>query len=304
MCETYDLDPVSLSARPAQDVVLNIPGDLPVVNFHLALQERVSRIPAKIISATCDPVSKRVRLSIGFEDSVYFSIVLMPRRNVKRDRGAIALIIDDFGDRWDSFTRSFTDLGIPFTASVLPGRKNSTLVARGLAERGCEVILHLPMEPVSARFPRDEYTILSTMGRADILRIIQRSLDQVPAARGMNNHMGSKVTQNAALMEVILTDIHNRGLFFVDSRTTAKTEAYRVAKRIQMPCTKRDVFLDTEMDEATIARQLWKLAEKAEKKGHAVGIGHARSATLRVLQREIEKIQAKGFDFVFISDVL
>jgi len=306
VCRAFDIIPtksVNIKTKK-EEWLIKVPQDLPIVNFHLALKERISRIPANIIEATGYPVSGRVRINVGYKDSVYFSVLLIPLDKVKRNRGKIALIIDDFGDRWDSFTRSFADIGIHLTVSVLPGRKKSAVVAREMSKLGCEVILHLPMEPVSKKFPRDEFTILNDMKRSDIIRIIQRSLDDVPYAKGVNNHMGSRVTQNKQVMETILKDLKQRGLYFVDSRTTAKTVAYQIAKMVNIRCTKRDVFIDTEKDEETIRQQLWSLARKAEKRGFAVGIGHSRSATLKVLKQEVEKIQAKGYQFVFVSDIL
>ncbi|MCD6117771.1 divergent polysaccharide deacetylase family protein [bacterium] len=306
VCLDFDIIPSkSINIRNRKEEwKIKVPQDLPVVNFHLALKERINRIPAKIINATSDPVSGRVRVNVGYKDSAYFDVLLIPMDSVKRNRGRIALIIDDFGDRWDSFTRSFADLGIHLTVSVLPGRKKSSDVARGMNKLNCEVILHLPMEPISEKFPKDGLIIFDDMKRFDILNIIQRSLDDVPNAKGVNNHMGSKVTQNSRVMEIILRDLKKRGLYFVDSRTTAKTVAYQIARSINIPCTKRDIFIDYEKDGDTIRKQLWNLARKSEKRGFAIGIGHSRPLTLKILQQEVGKIQAKGYRFVFVSDVL
>jgi len=160
------------------------------------------------------------------------------------------------------------------------------------------------MEPISEKFPKDEFIILDDMKKFDIFNVIQRSLDDVPYVKGVNNHMGSKVTQNSRVMEIILENLKTRGLYFVDSRTTAKTVAYKIAKNLNIPCAKRDVFIDNEKNEETIRQQLWNLARKAEKRGFAVGIGHSRPLTLKVLKQETEKIQAKGYQFVFVSDIL
>jgi len=302
---TFDLKPLTgIRKNGYEQIIVNVPEDLPIVNIHLALQERVLKIPAEILDARGNPISGKVRLSVGFEDSVYFTVFLNPQKEVKRNRGRIVLIIDDFGDRWDSFTRSFADLGIHLTVSILPGRKNSTLVARKFSGLGCETILHLPMEPIAGKFSKDEFMIFDNMSKSRILTIIQRALDQVPTAKGVNNHMGSKITQQNRIMTIVLEDLKRRGLYFVDSRTTAKTVAFDVAKKLNLKCTKRNVFLDTEPDEETIKKQLWSLAKQAEKRGYAVGIGHSRSLTLKVLKQEVEKIQAKGFSFVYVSEIL
>ena len=101
-----------------------------------------------------------------------------------------------------------------------------------------------------------------------------------------------------------MQDIRNRGLYFLDSRTTSKTVAYNVARELGVPCAKRDVFIDVENSREFIRGSLWDLAERAGKRGFAVGIGHSRPLTLEVLKEEIPKIAARGYQFVHLSDVV
>jgi polysaccharide deacetylase 2 family uncharacterized protein YibQ len=42
----------------------------------------------------------------------------------------------------------------------------------------------------------------------------------------------------------------------------------------------------------------------AEEKGSAIGIGHVRPKTLKVLQKQIPALQKKGFKFEFVSNML
>ena len=69
----------------------------------------------------------------------------------------------------------------------------------------------------------------------------------------------------------------------------------------------RKIFIDNEDDPEYIARQLARLAEKAEQEGSAIGIGHVGAShlhTLDVLKREIPFLISKGFEFVFVSELM
>jgi polysaccharide deacetylase 2 family uncharacterized protein YibQ len=160
------------------------------------------------------------------------------------------------------------------------------------------------MEPIAQKHHREEIIILSTMDAYQIRRVLQKALSNVSGAVGMNNHMGSKITENRDLMEIILKQIKKNELFFIDSRTTAKSVAFKVAQELNIPSAKRDVFIDTENNREVIKTRLWELTEIAEKRGYAVGIGHCSKLTLEVIKIEIPKIQKKGFRFVKVSNIV
>lgn len=283
---------------------VEVPTDLPIPSLHLEIQEAVGRTDAEVLFAESEPITEKVILQIGWQDSCYFRIQLLPVDHSDIEYGRIALLIDDFGDRWDDFVESFLDLGIDLTISIIPGNSMSTKVAYEMMERGCEVILHLPMEPISGSFNDNGYIILTGMDRQEIRKIIERSLDSVPNAVGVNNHMGSKVTSDREMMTMILSEIQFRDLYFVDSRTIASTVAYDLAKSLGLRSGKRDVFIDAEKDIEAIRKSIWDLAEKAKTNGFAIGIGHCQKITLEVLREEVPKVKALGFRFVPLSKVV
>ena len=282
---------------------VTIPADLPVPSIHLAIQEELTQIGARVLFAKSNPILKRVSLYIGWQDSCFFIIDLDQSKKIYQEQGKIALLIDDFGDRWNDFVASFLDLGADITISVIPGRKKSSTVAREMERRGCEVILHLPMEPLNHPYENDGYIILTGMNRRKIREVFQRSLDDVPGAVGVNNHMGSKATADRRVMKDLLEAVKEKGLYFIDSRTTASTVAYNVAKELGVRCGKRDVFFDVDLKSDLIKKRLWELTRKAKINGFAIGIGHCHPITLKVLKEEIPRIQAKGFQFVRLSEV-
>jgi polysaccharide deacetylase 2 family uncharacterized protein YibQ len=283
---------------------VRVPNDLPIPSLHLAIQEGLGRIGARVLFAESEPISGQVSLQIGWQDSCFMEVHLSSLKDVWREEGRIALIIDDFGDLWDRSSKSFLDLGADMTMSVLPGRKMSSEVARELRQRGFEVILHLPMEPLNSSYKNDGYIILASMDRQEILRVIRRSMDDVPGIVGVNNHMGSKVTSDRRSITNVLEELKAKNLYFVDSRTTAASVAGEVAQALGLRYGERDVFFDVEREKNTIRKRLWELTQKAKVNGFSIGIGHCQRMTLEVLQEEIPKIQAKGFRFVHVSEVV
>jgi len=115
---------------------------------------------------------------------------------------------------------------------------------------------------------------------------------------GVNNHMGSLGTQDQRLLEPIMRVLKERQLFFLDSRTSAKSKAITVARTIGVSSVERDVFLDNDQDREAILRALQDGAKIAEKRGYAVMIGHAWSAELaQVLIDTYPHLVEQGYDF-------
>ena len=130
---------------------------------------------------------------------------------------------------------------------------------------------------------------------------VRTALDQIPSAIGMNNHQGSKASADQHVMSNVARVLKKRNLFFVDSRTTAETVAESTMEVYNVPTTRRNIFLDNNDDEAKIHAQLIKLAEKSEEWGAAVGIGHVKPKTLKILKKYIPELQKKGYKFEFDS---
>ena len=203
-----------------------------------------------------------------------------------------------------AFIRSFLKLGVDITVSVIPGQPQSASIAQQVSQLGAEVILHLPMEPLSASYKDDGYIILADMNQDAVIGVLNRGLEDVPGIVGVNNHMGSRVTSNRRTMTWIMQELHTRGLYFLDSRTFARSVAYQVAREMGLPTGKRDVFLDTDRSREAIKKQVWELVKKSRQNSFAIGIGHCHQETLDVLREEIPKIQEKGYRFVTLSKVI
>ena len=161
------------------------------------------------------------------------------------------------------------------------------------------------MEPLGypAVSPGDG-AILTSMSNDEIRRAALSGFRSIPHARGINNHMGSRATGDARVMREVLEAARTLDAFFVDSRTTGRSVAGKLARDMDVPTISRDVFLDDTNDEQSIRRQLAELGELSRRRGIAVGIGHLYPDTIRVLTEEVPRLKQKGFRFVFASEAV
>ncbi|NNG00589.1 MAG: divergent polysaccharide deacetylase family protein [Desulfobacteraceae bacterium] len=205
----------------------------------------------------------------------------------------VAIIIDDLGyDR--GLGEKFIDLDGIFTFSVLPKAPFTKKLAEAAHKNGHEVMLHQPMEP-------NEYpeinpgpgTLYTAMSPDELLSLLNENLDDLPFVKGVNNHMGSKMTTETPQLRQIFSVIKKRELYFIDSRTSALTKAKDSARLLKIPFAERDVFIDHYDDTDFIHRQLLLLIKTAEQNGSAVGICHPHPATLKVLKEMLPEIRKK-----------
>ncbi len=223
---------------------------------------------------------------------------------VVKSAGKIAIIIDDFGYRNDAVSNGFLSLDVHLTYAVIPGHEYSRIMSKKAKMEGFEVIVHMPMGTNTPSFGEEEYRLKSSMTSHEIEQRVEKVLQHLPEAVGMNNHQGSKATVDQRVMNVLGTVLKQNGKYFLDSRTTKYTQAETVMRTLDVPTGRRNVFLDNDFDEDLIRLQFQELADRARKHGFAVGIGHAKQHMLNVLRREIPKLKKDNFEFVYVSEVV
>ena len=228
--------------------------------------------------------------------------VTIPKIEIEEDvRGNIVIIIDDFGYRDDNVSEGFLSLDADLTFAIIPGHQNSKVFAAKADQNGNEVIVHMPMESTNETRGEKNYMLTTSMTSNEIERRVEEVFSEFPEAVGMNNHQGSKATSDKRIMNIVGNVLKRYGKYFIDSRTTSATVAETTMRSRGVHTIRRHVFLDNENKHNKIREQLYKLVDKAESKGLAVGIGHARKNTLEVLQQEIPKLKEHGFKFQFAS---
>ena len=214
-----------------------------------------------------------------------------------------AIVMDDMGNSFESI-RELCALGRPITAAVLPFAAETRPTVDAAAACGLEVMLHLPLESLEKPRRTPEGTISAGMTREEVRRGVQACLDQVPGCVGVNNHAGSKVTEDRETMPMILEVIREKGLYFIDSRTTSATVAYETARRLGIRAAERKVFLDGSPDEMAIKARIEELFQTARDQGRAVGICHPKPETLAALRKYIALAESYGVTLVFASEIV
>lgn len=246
-----------------------------------------------------------------FQRFKFLNIVILgllcvaPMSGFSAGPAVIAIIIDDIGNNLEAGKRVI-DSKFPVTCSILPARPHSIKLARLAHKNGKEVMLHLPMQASkSERLGHGGLT--ADMTKREFTRTIEISIDAIPHARGINNHMGSLLTSSSSQMEWLMQTIANRDehLFFVDSRTTAKTVASDAAQSYHIPSVQRDIFLDdTAHDEKFVRQQIKQLIRVAKKQGYAVAIGHPHKTTLSVLEQELSNLNNEEVELVTVTELI
>lgn len=243
-----------------------------------------SGIPTSLLAPSSEVPLPEARLEIRF----------LPR---------LALIIDDWGYDWAMADR-FLSLDLPFTAAVLPGREKSQAQAALLRQRGHEVILHLPMEPIDPEIELDEGCITTSLDEAEIRRRVEQALASVGEVAGVNNHMGSKASSDERVVRIVLEVIGEHGLYFVDSRTAPTSVIDRVAAEMGIPAAVNQVFLDHYSDVDKVKAQIERLIRRAKRDGQAVGIGHVRPQTYYALAEMLPRFHEEGVVIVPASRIV
>lgn len=215
----------------------------------------------------------------------------------------IALIIDDIGFS-PSRARQFLDLNTPMTFAVLPRLSYSHSLALEIHGAGHEIMLHQPMEPFNPEVDPGPGALYVGDGAETITRVMEENISEIPFATGVNNHMGSRFTSSQKEIRETLRVIKEYNLFFIDSLTTHRSNAYKTARKLHMVTACRNTFLDSRQDVAFIKHQLHRLKRLAFKHGEAIGIGHPFPETCRAVSAFIQSIKDSNINFVHISDLL
>lgn len=208
------------------------------------------------------------------------------------ERPKLVLIIDDVGINLER-GRAALALPGPITYAILPFRPYSRELSREAQAQGKEVILHAPMAN-TRHLKLGAGALTPDQTREQIQKQLSESLDSLPEAVGVNNHMGSLLTQLDEPMGWVMEVIHNRGLFFIDSRTTAGTRALTVAHAAGVPSAERNVFLDHDRSPEAITLEFKRAVDLALHEGRAVVIGHPYPETISVLQTMLPTLGELG----------
>ena len=214
----------------------------------------------------------------------------------------VVLIIDDMGISRKR-TADISSLKYPLTVAFLSYGSNLETQMQNSRSSGQEIMLHTPME-ASGKVEEAPDVLTTKMSLGEIRRNFEVMLDKFPEIRGINNHMGSKLTEDIERMKVIMEVLKERNMYFLDSKTSAKSRAEEAASMVGIAYAHRHVFLDNNNDKNYILGQLKQVERLAKKNGYAIAIGHPKSQTYEALKEWLPNMEAKGLELIHLSKAI
>ncbi len=221
------------------------------------------------------------------------------------DKPVLALVVDDLGY---SFELAKQVLNLPgnHTFAIIPETTYDKKIAEFAHQHGHEIILHMPMQSLAGARNVELSALNESMSEDEITANVISMLKEVPYITGINNHMGSKLTGMGYIMRPIMESIKNydNHLYFLDSRTTASSQAYQQAIRAGIASLKRDVFLDYDhTNPESIITQFNRWLKKADENGYAIAIAHPYSSTIDILQERLSGLSS-DYQFMTLSQLI
>jgi len=214
----------------------------------------------------------------------------------------IAIVIDDIGNH----QRDLETLNLPgkISYSILPHTPFSQIFAKLASRSGKELLLHVPMQALDNSKALGPGALTSDMDKEQLQHTLYSALASLPEVKGVNNHMGSALTQKSQPMKWTMEVLKQRGLYFLDSRTTSLSQAQNVANLYGVENVGRHVFLDNIINEQQLQFRFDELKHKAQRYNFAIAIAHPYPETIEFLSRKLPELEQQGFELVPLSQLV
>lgn len=213
----------------------------------------------------------------------------------------VAIIIDDIGYRK-------SDIGVlslpgKITYAILPHTPFGKDIANQAHNKQLDVILHIPMEATNGK-KLGPGALTSEMNEENIRNTLAKSFEEIPFALGINNHMGSYLTQLYSPMMWTMRYLKENQLIFIDSVTTEQSRGRSMARHMGVPSLSRHIFLDNQLTEEYISSQFKLLIAQAQQYKRVVAIAHPHPETIAILTKLLPQLSEHDISLVGISAML
>ena len=228
------------------------------------------------------------------------SVIIAVPTTVDAKSGKVAIIIDDIGYR----KTDINTLSLPgeITFAVLPQTPFGKSIATQAHATNRDVIIHVPMESESGKL-LGPGALTSDMDESEVRHTLTLALEEFPFAKGINNHMGSKLTAEYSHMVWTMRFLQDKKLFFVDSVTTQNSKALKIAKNYDVPSLSRQVFLDNHLSSDYIEGQFMQMVRLAKKHNNIIAIAHPHPETISALKTLLPILKQQNIALVGVSQL-
>ena len=214
----------------------------------------------------------------------------------------MVVLIDDMGYSL-ALNKAALSLPGPLSFAFLPFARYSRQLAIMANQLDKNILLHAPMENIHG-LPLGPGGMTAAMSESEFKQVLNNDINAIPHLVGVNNHMGSQLTTMKAQMRWTMEVLLERGLFFVDSKTTAKSVAWRQAKKAGMVGVKRDVFLDNELNRPALQKQFAEAMALAKKQGYVVLIAHPHAVSINFLRNNLARLAKNDINLISLSSLV
>ena len=227
--------------------------------------------------------------------------------SVDNERTYMVIVIDDFGEGGKG-TKDMLELDIPITAAIMPFGETAVKDAKMAEENGKEIIIHMPMEPEVGRASwLGKTPITANLSDEEVKKRTENAMTILANAKGMNNHMGSRIMQNEKIVGVVFQCLKDKEMFFLDSKTTQNSVADKVASEKGIELYSRDVFLDHVSTEANVEKSMEEAIKVSKKKGYSIVIGHVGAQggdiTVRGIKNKLSRLKEENIEVITMSQL-
>lgn len=281
--------------------VREIFGDFPSASFLAELENHLEQANP---SAQLKVSRSKGTIDLYWQGVLQLELQYLVPTIVKTERGKIAVIMDDIGHSLSPL-KKLLQLDIIITPSILPGTGKARSATSLLQDNGREYMIHMPMQPRS--YPKTNpgaNALLLGQSEEKTRRLIQSYIAGVPGAVGCNNHMGSRYTEEAKAMRIVLDELKQSNLFFIDSRTIGDSIAFSEARKMGLKTATRNIFLDNKASIPAIRKQIHRMVSLAGENQEIIAICHPHSETLEAFRLEQDWLKQQRVDFVPASDLV
>ena len=285
--------------------VLQVKEEQPVIKENKRETKQIE--PQKSITPQAlksKPAKEKTSASIPIEKKEKKKIVVSKIEKMPLPLRQVAIIIDDIG--YDLVpVKELLKVNADITYSVLPFLIHSREAAEMLHKANKEILLHLPMEPVS--YPREKPgsgALFTDMNNEELVFQLEKDIEAVPYIVGVNNHMGSKFMEDKEKLTLIFSKLKKKNLFFIDSRTSANSEAFAAAQKVGLPVAARKIFLDNNRDYNEIYNNLINISKNNGDVSPLIVIGHPHPETIRAIKDATRVLREKGILIVPVSQII